>query len=126
MLLRQGPTPEVSETRTGKARMIKYVTVLFRKAGISREEFSSYWKNIHAPILQQIPELRGYVQNHALPDPEGNEPPYDGFGELYFDSLEAMQVGLTSPEGEATLADIPNFCDTQRLVRVFVDEVKFV
>ena len=37
-----------------------------------------------------------------------------------------MQVGLVSPEGEATLADIPNFCDTQRLVRVFVDEVKFV
>jgi hypothetical protein len=37
-----------------------------------------------------------------------------------------MQVGLASPEGEATLADIPNFCDTQRLVRVFVDEVKFV
>jgi len=106
--------------------MIKYVTVLFRKAGISREEFSSYWKNIHAPILQQIPGLMGYVQNHALPDPEANEPPYDGFGELYFDSLEAMQVGLVSPEGEATLADIPNFCDTQRLVRVFVDEVKFV
>jgi uncharacterized protein (TIGR02118 family) len=126
MLPRQGPTPEVSETGRRKARMIKYVTVLFRKAGISREEFSSYWKNIHAPILQQIPELRGYVQNHALPDPEGNEPPYDGFGELYFDSLEAMQVGLASPEGEATLADIPNFCDTQRLVRVFVDEVKFV
>jgi len=37
-----------------------------------------------------------------------------------------MQEGLASPEGEATLADIPNFCDTQRLVRVFVDEVKFV
>ena len=37
-----------------------------------------------------------------------------------------MQEGLASPEGEATLADIPNFCDTERLVRVFVDEVRFV
>ena len=37
-----------------------------------------------------------------------------------------MQEGLASPEGEATLADIPNFCDTERLVRVFVDEMKFV
>ena len=37
-----------------------------------------------------------------------------------------MQEGLASPEGEATLADIPNFCNTERLVRVFVDEVKFV
>ncbi len=62
--------------------MIKYVTVLSRRARMSREAFSGYWKNTHAPTLQQIPGLRGYVQNHALSDPEGNEPPYDGFGEL--------------------------------------------
>jgi hypothetical protein len=31
--------------------MIKYVTVLSRRAGTSREEFSSYWKTTHAPIL---------------------------------------------------------------------------
>ena len=37
-----------------------------------------------------------------------------------------MQEGLASPGGEATLADIPNFCDTESLVRVFVDEMKFV
>ena len=78
------------------------------------------------PILKEIPGLKGYLQNHALPDPEENKAPYDGFSELYFDSLEAMQEGLASPEGEATLADIPNFCDTERLVRVFVDEVRFV
>jgi uncharacterized protein (TIGR02118 family) len=106
--------------------VIKYVTVLHRKEGVGREEFGSYWKNTHAPMLKEIPGLKGYVQNHALPDPEGNKPPYDGFGDLYFDSLEAMQEGLASPEGEATLVDIPNFCNTERLVRVFVDEVKFV
>ena len=126
MLPRQGPAPKVSETGRRKIRMIKYVTVLFRKAGMSREEFSSYWKNTHAPILQQIPGLRGYVQNRALPDPQGNEPPYAGFDELYFDSLVAMQKGLGSPEGEATLADIPSFCDTEKFVRVFVEEVMFV
>ncbi len=106
--------------------MIKYITVLSRRAGMSREQFSRYWKTTHAPILQQIPGLKGYVQNHALADTEGNEPPYDGFGEHYFDSLDAMREALASPEGEATLADIPNFCDTGRLVRVYVEEVKFV
>jgi uncharacterized protein (TIGR02118 family) len=106
--------------------MIKYVTVLSRRAGMSREEYSNYWKNTHAPILKEIPGLMGYVQNHALEDLEGNELPYDGFGELYFDSVEAMQAGLASSEGEATLPDIPNFCDTERLVRDFVEEVKFV
>jgi uncharacterized protein (TIGR02118 family) len=93
---------------------------------MSREEFSSYWKTTHAPILKEIPGLRGYVQNHARLDSEGNEPPCHGFGELYFDSLESMQAGLASSQGEATLADIPNFCDTEKFVRVFVDEVKFL
>jgi uncharacterized protein (TIGR02118 family) len=106
--------------------MIKYVTVLSRRAGISREEFSNYWKNTHALILKEIPGLMGYVQNHAPEDLEGNEPTYDGFGELYVDSVEAMQAGLASSEGEGTLADIPNFCDTERLVRVSVEEVKVV
>jgi len=106
--------------------MIKYVTVLFSRAGMSREEFRSYWKYTHVPILKEIPGLRRYVQNHALQDLEGNEPSYDGFGELYFDSVETMQEGLASSEGKATIADIPNFCDTERLVRVFVEEVMFV
>jgi uncharacterized protein (TIGR02118 family) len=52
--------------------MIKYVTVLSRRAGMSREEYSNYWKNTHAPILKEIPGLMGYVQNHALEDLEGN------------------------------------------------------
>jgi uncharacterized protein (TIGR02118 family) len=53
--------------------MIKYVTVLSRRAGMSREDFSNYWKNTHAPILKEIPGLMGFVQNHALEDLEGNE-----------------------------------------------------
>jgi uncharacterized protein (TIGR02118 family) len=93
---------------------------------MSREEFRNYWRNTHAPILKEISGLRGYVKNHALEDLEGNEPPYDGFGELYFDSVEAMQAGLARSKDEATLANIPTFCDTEKLVRVFVDEVKFV
>jgi hypothetical protein len=37
-----------------------------------------------------------------------------------------MREGFASAEGEATLADIPNFCDTAKLVRVLVEKVKFV
>jgi uncharacterized protein (TIGR02118 family) len=46
--------------------MIKYVTVLSRRAGLSREEFSNYWRNTHAPILREIRGLMGYVHNRAL------------------------------------------------------------
>jgi EthD domain len=39
---------------------------------------------------------------------------YDGFGELHFESVGAVREALRSPEGEAALADIPNFCDTRK------------
>jgi len=89
--------------------MTKVVYVMFKKEGMAREEFRRYLKDVHAPMAKEMPGLRGYVQNHALPDPEGNEPPYDGFVELYFDYQEAMEEALATQEGEATLADLPNF-----------------
>jgi len=89
--------------------MTKVVYVMFKKEGMAREEFRRYLKDVHAPMAKEMPGLREYVQNHALPDPEGNEPPYDGFVELYFDYQEAMEEALATQECEATLADLPNF-----------------
>jgi uncharacterized protein (TIGR02118 family) len=104
--------------------MIKVVYVMFKKAGMSREEFRGYWKDTHAPIVKEMPGLKEYIQNHALVDPEGNEPPYDGFEELYFENQEAMEEALATTEGEATLSDIPNFCDMQKTLGIAVEEVK--
>ena len=79
-----------------------------------------------APSLQEMPWIRGYVQNHALVDPEGNESPYDGFAELYFESQEAMEEALATSEGQATINDLPNFCDMGKTLGIAVEEVKIV
>jgi uncharacterized protein (TIGR02118 family) len=106
--------------------MMKVVYVMFKKAGMSREEFRRYWKETHAPIAKEMPGLKEYVQNHAHSDPEGNEPPYDGFDELYFESQEAMEEALATSEGEATLGDMPNFCDMEKTLGIAVEEVNVV
>ena len=59
--------------------MTKVVYVMFRREGMSREEFSSYCRDTHAPIVKQMTGLKEYVPNHGLVDPQGNEPPYEGF-----------------------------------------------
>ena len=104
--------------------MTKIVYVMFKIASMSREEFSGYWKESHAPMAKEIPGLKGYVQNHALPDPEGNEPPYAGFAELYFESQEAMEEALGTQQGEHLLADLPNFCEMDKTLGIAVEEVK--
>jgi uncharacterized protein (TIGR02118 family) len=45
---------------------------------------------------------------------------------VYFDSVETMQDALASPEGEAALADLPNFTDAERTITIIVDEVDVV
>ena len=50
------------------------VTVLFRRADMIREEFSSYCKNTRSPILKEIPGLRGYVQNRLRTTSTYTEP----------------------------------------------------
>jgi uncharacterized protein (TIGR02118 family) len=41
--------------------MTKVVYVLFKKAGMSREEFRGYWKETHAPIAKEMPGLKRLV-----------------------------------------------------------------
>ena len=103
---------------------MKVLYVMFKKEGTDREEFRRYWRDTHAPMAKQIPGISGYVQNHALPDPEGNEPPYDGFAELYLDDQEAMEEALATQEGEAVVGDLPNFCDMTKTLGIAIEEVE--
>jgi uncharacterized protein (TIGR02118 family) len=36
---------------------------------------------------------------------------FDGFSELWFESKEALDAALQSPEGKTLLADLPNFVE---------------
>lgn len=103
--------------------MTKAMFMLYRKPDMSGDDFRDYWKNTHGPIAAKMPGLKKYVQNHSLPDPGEGEPPVAGIAEVYFDSVEAMQEALSSPEGEAALGDLPNFTDAERTTTVIVDEV---
>ena len=46
--------------------MVKLVYCIRRKRGLTREEFSRYWAEVHGPIGARIPGLRKLVQSHGL------------------------------------------------------------
>ena len=79
--------------------MVKYVSVICRPPGTSRQEIMDYWLNVHAPLVKRLlPGLRKYLISFALPSPLTNEPPqFDGLVELYFDDLQSMRQALSSP-----------------------------
>ncbi len=73
--------------------------------------FDAYYFSKHVPIAKKIPGLRSYqVSDGAvgLPVEPGG---VHLVALLEFDSVDAIQKALGSPEGQATAADLGNFAD---------------
>ena len=94
--------------------MFKRMSVLVRRDGDTREQFSRGWLE-HGKFITGLPGLRGYVQNHVAEEfvsGDGNLLRADGFVELCFDSPEAMAQAFTSPAALKMAEDEPNFLGT--------------
>jgi uncharacterized protein (TIGR02118 family) len=93
--------------------MVKFFFVLRRKPGLSPEEFHTYWRETHGPIVARLPGLVRYVQHHvaSVPRPEysDDDPPIDGIVETWWESPEALANVQQSPELAAVVADEVHF-----------------
>ncbi|MBF6989657.1 MULTISPECIES: EthD family reductase [Cupriavidus] len=84
------------------------LVALYKKPD-DKAAFDSYYFSKHVPLAKKIPGLRAYeVSDGSVATPLG-ESPFHLVALLSFDSLEAIQQGLASPEGAATAADLANF-----------------
>lgn len=75
--------------------MIKRISLVRRKEGMSLEDFTAAWLGEHADLILRMPRLRGYrvdVIRSWQADPE----PWDGIGELWFDSREDLEEAFAS------------------------------
>lgn len=74
--------------------MIKIISLLRRKEGMTHEEFVHHWENVHGPMLKHIPEVRRYVQSHIVTErhtPVGAiDGEIDGIVELWYDDVETL------------------------------------
>jgi uncharacterized protein (TIGR02118 family) len=97
--------------------MIKLVFVLRRLPELSREEFQAYWYEKHGPLVRERASALGisrYVQQHTIDTPmneglrtgRGGPEPYDGVAELWWESLEALQAAVATPEGQKAVATL--------------------
>jgi uncharacterized protein (TIGR02118 family) len=46
--------------------VIKSISLLTRKAGLTHEQFVKHWVEVHAPLAHAVPGLRRYVQSHIV------------------------------------------------------------
>ena len=122
--------------------MIKLTFCLRRRSDVTREEFQTYWRDRHAPLVRSVAHLIGarrYVQSHTVSLPElqavvdargvGVEP-YDGVAELWWDDFEAMAAAGKTKEGRDAgrmlLADEANFIDLPNCAMFFSEEFEVI
>jgi uncharacterized protein (TIGR02118 family) len=90
--------------------VIKIISLLTRKAGMTHEQFVKHWVEVHAPLAHAVPGLRRYVQSHIVaerkrPDIPAMDVEVDGIPELWYEDAAAMAHALASPEAKALHAD---------------------
>jgi uncharacterized protein (TIGR02118 family) len=103
--------------------MLKFMVVIYRRPGMSSEEFRCHLTEVHGPLARKLPGLRKYVQNFVCTDSKRKAVGWDAIVELYFDDWPTMEVAWASPQGAASDADLPAFADLTRTTWSAVDEI---
>ena len=111
--------------------MIKLTGCARRLPHLSGVEFDAYWRDHHGPLVRSfasVLRIRRYVQTSTLPEPllqdriresrGALETLFDGYAELWWDSLEEMASVRETEDGiralRALLEDERRFVDLKR------------
>lgn len=104
---------------------VALVVCIKRRRELTREEFSRYWREVHAPIIQNCggfnQHLVSYTQHHLsgegdeIADMFGVSGDYDGIAVLEFASRKDLIIAFKDPDYVSRVRpDEPNFVDLER------------
>jgi uncharacterized protein (TIGR02118 family) len=103
--------------------MVKAVSFFKRKAGLSVQDFQSYWRISHPEVVIKLPGIRRYVQSHTLLSGyRKGEPAHDGIAEIWFDDTGAMRAIAGTPAYAAVEADEARFIDRATMGLILTEE----
>jgi len=75
---------------------------------IDPDRFRRYYEETHLELVARIPGLLGYRYGFDVAAREGDSPYFCVF-EADFEDAAARRAGLDTPQGQAVLADVPNY-----------------
>jgi len=71
--------------------------------------FDKHYRDVHAVLAAKFPGLKKFTKSWPGPGQDGSKPSYYFIATLSWDSEAEFQAAIGSPEGQAGLADLPNF-----------------
>ncbi|WP_313802494.1 EthD domain-containing protein [Sphingobium sp.] len=105
-----------------------------RKPGLTHEEFCSHWKNVHAKLAMETPEIakyiRKYVQHRLHPTdvfPGVESAGYDGMSEVWVDTIDDFRAMAMEPKFQELMApDEEKFIDLAAKRIMMVDDPQII
>ncbi len=73
------------------------------------ETFDRHYREIHIPLLRQLPDLRRYTISRDITPLHGA--PLYLIAELEWDTMDALRAAFDSPRGRATASDAARLQD---------------
>ncbi|TFV83872.1 EthD family reductase [Microbacterium sp. dk485] len=77
--------------------------------------FESYYRSTHLPLASRMPGMLDHRFSTAI-SAQGGASPYFAVYEADFPDRATMAAALSSPEGRAVAADVPNYAPEGTLV----------
>jgi uncharacterized protein (TIGR02118 family) len=117
----------VVEPPAGDWNGVKVFVVSKRKPGMSVDEYRTYGREVHAPLVTKLPGLRGYVIGSVTDGTYAvGESLLDNVSMLWFDSTDAIVEAMQSDVFQKQMQpDLANFIDP-RYMHVLVTEGHWV
>ncbi len=88
--------------------MAAYVLVLYEHP-TDAAAFDQHYHKTHVPLVKQLPGLRDFSVSASPVTSPDKESSIHFIALLRFDSLSAVGVAMSSPEGQAAVNDVPRF-----------------
>jgi uncharacterized protein (TIGR02118 family) len=75
-----------------------------------QDRFDRHYRDVHIPLAKQLPGLRRYTVSRNATTMRGGAP-YYVIAELDFDDMVALRNAFSSPQGQATAADVASLAE---------------
>ena len=91
--------------------MLKVISLLKRKEGMTLEAFRKWALEEHPPLGKKLPGIRHYRMSVVLED----DPtlPCDVVSEFWFDDNDARVAAFGTPQGKAAAEDAASHCSSR-------------
>lgn len=73
------------------------------------DAFDRYYREVHIPIARRMKGLKGWTIGKCQSAVPGERAPSYMIVGLYADTRADLETIIASPEGQATIADVPKF-----------------